>query len=628
VAVVALDAGPATAWPGDPDGAWGSCGIKSIVMSPDFDSEATSVLPGPDGGYLIGGRVGPKALVAKLLADGSPAPTFGSGGSATASPGTDATFAAIALQSDGKIVAAGSRTASDDSVDSLVVRFTAAGLPDPSFSTTGTLTDNFGGTDRLAAVRVQANGAILVGGSTGDDGFVARVTSTGLPDNSFDADGERTGLPLTVDALILQPDGKIVIGGRSASNDFAVMRLNANGSTDATFGGSSGVADDLGGYDFVTGLALDGDGKVVAAGAGHGAKGSGHTIVRRYDTAGAPDPAFHAIDKAFGLDDRPVAVTVRADGKIVLTAGSKVGSDNDVLLLRLNADGIRDDTFGIGGIALHDAGMAPVVGDAVVRMNGRVVVAGSARASGRRQVALIGYQSDTSTAPTPTQGFVLDARGGLSGFYAGCSARPGKAAGNTKWPGEDVARGVAVLTGGRGLVLENTGALHPFRFGDGSVSGLTVSGNAIWKSDMARGVAVVPEGTGGFVVDKYGVLHPFKVGAGPKPAMPIPAAVRWPNDYARGVALLPNGVGGYVLDATGGLHAFGGAPKSTRYGPAWPGQDRARGVAIAPDGSGGWIVDSLGAIYPFGIGANAKPVAAAGAPKWTTPTARGVAALP
>ena len=72
----------------------------------------------------------------------------------------------------------------------------------------------------------------------------ARVTSTGAPDPTFDGDGERTNLPLTVDALILQPDGKIVIGGRSAGNDFALMRLNANGTTDSSFGGSNGVDDD------------------------------------------------------------------------------------------------------------------------------------------------------------------------------------------------------------------------------------------------------------------------------------------------------------------------------------------------------------------------------------------------
>jgi hypothetical protein len=87
-------------------------------------------------------------------------------------------------------------------------------------------------------------------------------------------------------------------------------------------------------------------------------------------------------------------------------------------------------------------------------------------------------------------------------------------------------------------------------------------------------------------------------------------------------------VGGYELDKSGGLHAFGGAPNARAGAPAWPGQDRARGVTILPDGSGGWVVDSTGHLFPFGIGDNPAPVAPVGAPIWTVPTARGVAALP
>ena len=299
-----------------------------------------------------------------------------------------------------------------------------------------------------------------------------------------------------------------------------------------------------------------------------------------------------------------------------------------MLLLQLTADGSRDDSFGIGGITLQDAGASPAVNSAGVRASGRVVVAGSARVGGRKQVALFRFQADNAVMPVPTQGFVVDGRGGLSGFSAGCPAKPAAAVGNPSWPGRDLARGVAVMTGGRGLVLESSGALHPFRFGDGSVTGLTVTGNAIWQTDMARGVAVVPEGTGGFVVDRSGALHAFSIGAGPKPAIPAGVTTWGTLDYARGIALLPSGVGGYVVDATGGLHRFGRAPKSTQGGPAWPGQDRARGVAIAPDGSGGWVLDSLGGLYPFGIGDNPRPTAAVGAPRWTVPTARGVAALP
>ncbi len=626
VTTVGLGAGTATAWPGDPDGSWGSCGLQAVTVTKGVESGATSVVLDASSNYMVGGRVGPRALIARFLTDGTFDPSFGSDGRATVESGTAARFDAVARQMDGKVLAVGSRT-SAGGTDSVIVRMTAAGVVDPTFQS-GTIIKDFGGDDRLDAVKMQLNGAVVVAGSSGTTGIVARLSGNGTWDATFHGDGARTDLPLTVAALALQPDGKIVIGGRSAADDFALMRLDADGTTDETFGGPGGVITDLGGYDGITALALDADGNVLATGFGHGAKGAGHTIVRRYGPDGTLDPTFHATDRAFGLDDDPAAIVARPDGKILVAGNSAVGDDNDVVLLRLNGDGTRDGTFGITGVSLQDAGSSTVVGSAVVRSNGRVLVVGSVRVSGRRQLALLRSQTDTATGPRPAQGFVLTGAGALSGFSAGCPAKPAAPASNPTWPGRDVARGLAVLPGGRGLVLEGTGVLHPFRFGDGSVSDLTVRGAAVWRGDTARGVAVVPEGTGGYVVDKAGGLHAFRIGAGSKPALPT-GTPSWPGqDMARGIALLPNGVGGYVLDKSGGLHAFGGAANARAGAPAWPGQDRARGVTILPDGSGGWVVDSTGHLFPFGIGNNPAPVAPVGAPTWTAPTARGVAALP
>jgi uncharacterized delta-60 repeat protein len=627
VAAVGLDAAPAPAWPGDPDGTFASCGQKSIDITAGEPSEATGVLMDADGSAFVAGWVGTSALVARFTPTGTLDDTFATGGKKIVGLGSDAEFAALARQFDGKIVAVGSRT-SGSSVDSLIARVTTAGQLDGSFHSTGTLIDSHGADDRLTSVRIQANGAILVGGNDGDEGFVARVSSNGTPDATFSGDGQRTGLPLTVAAMALQPDGKVVVGGRTPDDDFALLRLNTDGTTDDTFGGTGGVVDDLGGVDAAAAVALDADGNVVAAGSGHGPTGSAHTIVRRYTAGGTLDDGFAVTDRAFGMNDRPVSVLVRGDGKVVVTGNSKVGNDNDVVLLQLNADGTRDAAFGIGGVSLLDAGTYPVANDAARLADGRVLVAGSLRVSGRPRLALLRLQGDASTAARPTQGFVVDGTGALHGFSSGCSAKPATPGGNTKWPGKDTARGVALLTGGRGIVVEADGDLHPFRFGDGSVTNLEVSGNTTWPGkDNARGIAVVPEGTGGYVVSKSGGFSAFRIGTGTRP--PIPTGLtKWAGkDFARGIALLPNGEGGYTLDANGGLHPFGGAPQA-RGGPSWPGQDKARGVAIAPDGSGGWVLDSLGNLSPFGIGTNAKPAATTGNPVWPGPIARGVAALP
>jgi uncharacterized delta-60 repeat protein len=628
IGVTALTLGgqPAGAWPGDPDGSFGSCGNKPVDITQDQTGEATSVVL-DDGRYLVGGSVGTRALVAKFTAAGALDPAFGTGGKRSFSVGDDATVTALALQSDDKVVGAGTRTA-DGSVDSLVARLTPDGALDPTFNGSGRVVMNLGASDRLTSVQVQTNNAILVGATVGSSGAVARLTPTGDPDTTFDGDGRRTGIDMTVQAMVLQPDGKIVIGGR-AGNDFALMRLKADGSTDSSFGGATGVRADLGGYDYVTGLALDVDGKVVAVGAGHGAAGSSHTIVRRYNTDGTRDTDFHNVDRAYGLDDEAVGVVVRGDGKIVVAGNSTVANDNDVLVLRLESDGLRDQSFGIGGVSLSDAGSRPIAGDLVVRSDGRVIVVGSLHTGGARQLALLRFQGDAATAPRPAQGYVVDGYGSPLGFSAGCAAKPPRPTGSPHWAGWDIVRGIAVLPGGRGLVVDGFGGLHGFRFGDGSMAGLQISGNATWANqDMARGVAVVPEGTGGFVVDRTGHLHPFKLGSGSKPKIPsgVPS---WPGqDFARGVALLPNGAGGYVLDAAGGLHPFGGAPAAGAGVPSWPGQDVARGVTVAPDGSGGWVVDAYGGMHAFGIGGNTKPPTAVGGPYWAgVKIARGVAAL-
>jgi uncharacterized delta-60 repeat protein len=627
LATAVAGAGGAAAWPGDPDGAFGACGQARFDLVARQAGAATSVVLS-DGAYVVGGSVGSRALVARFTNAGALDPAFASAGRRIFASGDGAGVTAVARYQDGRVAAGGTRTV-DGEVDSLVARLTADGDLDDHFSGDGRIVLDLGGNDRVTAVQVQTNGAVVIGATTGAEGAVARVTGNGSPDPAFDGDGRRTGLPMTVQALALQPDGKIVVGGR-AGDDFALMRLLADGSTDSSFAGPDGVRVDLGGVDSVTALALDGDGKVVAAGSGHGPSGGSHTIVRRYHPDGSRDTDFQNTDRAFGLDDDPVGVVARADGKIVVAENSKVGSDNDVMLLRLNGDGTRDQSFGIGGVSLADAGARPVAGDLVVRSDGRVVVVGSLHTGGARQLALLRYQGDSATAARPAQGYVVDARGTPHGFSAGCPTRPPRPVGFPTWAGADMARGIAVLPGGRALEVDPFGGLYRFRIGDGSTSGFTVSGNRAWPGqDVARGVAVVPEGTGGFVVHRDGRLYPFRIGAGPKPAVPsgVPS---WPGqDFARGVALLPNGAGGYVLDASGGLHPFGGAPAAGKGVPSWPGQDLARGVTIAPDGSGGWIVDAFGGIHAFGVGANAKPPAVTNGPSWPgVRMARGIAALP
>jgi hypothetical protein len=145
------------------------------------------------------------------------------------------------------------------------------------------------------------------------------------------------------------------------------------------------------------------------------------------------------------------------------------------------------------------------------------------------------------------------------------------------WPGQDLARGVALDDGGPGgWVLDAFGGLHAF----GGAPG--VAQPAYWPGwDIARGVVVDDDsGPGGWVLDGFGGLHPF--GGAPR----VESAVYWPGwDIARGIVANPKGDGGWIADGFGGVHAFGGAP-AVAAAAYWPGWDIARGAAGGGAGSG------------------------------------------
>jgi len=156
--------------------------------------------------------------------------SFGTNGVVTYDGGSNDTGRAVAVQpADNKIVVAG---LSSDGVKNLVLvaRFTPGGLPDTTFSTDGVVT--FGvstGDDLGASVAIQADGKILVAGSVNAvDVLVLRLTSDGLPDSTFSADGiaRFNGDADGIDAgrgIALQPDGRIVVAGVS-DGDLLVLR--------------------------------------------------------------------------------------------------------------------------------------------------------------------------------------------------------------------------------------------------------------------------------------------------------------------------------------------------------------------------------------------------------------------
>jgi uncharacterized delta-60 repeat protein len=191
-----------------------------------------------------------------------------------------------------------------------------------------------------------------------------------------------------LDALALQPDGKIVAGGEAWTGskfEFALTRYNQDGSLDSAFGSGGKVTTAFGSVSgaSITTLLLQGDGKIVAL--GHNYNGSNEDFaLARYKADGSLDSTFGSGGKttaAIGSgDDRIYAGALQPDGKIVV-AGSSVGATTfrDFVVARFNANGTPDSSFGSGGhvVTDFDSGYDDAY-DLLLQPDGKLVAVGTA----------------------------------------------------------------------------------------------------------------------------------------------------------------------------------------------------------------------------------------------------------
>jgi uncharacterized delta-60 repeat protein len=145
----------------------------------------------------------------------------------------------------------------------------AAGALDPTFDGDGKVLTDFGASDQADDLAIQADDKIVAAGASGGDFALTRYNSDGSLDTSFDGDGKLVtdlGSSDRADAVAIQGDGKIVAAGRSGG-DFALARYNSDGSLDTSFDGDGKLVTDFGtADDFAYGVAIQGDGKLVAVG--------------------------------------------------------------------------------------------------------------------------------------------------------------------------------------------------------------------------------------------------------------------------------------------------------------------------------------------------------------------------
>jgi uncharacterized delta-60 repeat protein len=270
-----------------------------------------------------------------------------------------------------------------------------AGSLDASFGSGGKVTTDFAGSfDQANALAVQGDGRLVAAGSarfgTSDDFALARYNPDGSLDASFGSGGKVTtdfaaGHDVAT-ALAVQADGKLVAAGYSLDFfgtplGFALARYHPDGSLDASFGSGGKVL--TGGLDRANALAVQGDGRLVAAGVAR--SGSIDFALVRYQPDGALDASFGDGGKVLtdfaGGPDRANALVVQADGRLV-AAGNSLDSSATPLgfaLARYHPDGSLDASFGSGGkVTTSGLGRANAL---VVQGDGKLVAAGVARSS-------------------------------------------------------------------------------------------------------------------------------------------------------------------------------------------------------------------------------------------------------
>ncbi|MFO0012166.1 MAG: hypothetical protein ACK553_05440, partial [Planctomycetota bacterium] len=340
--------------------------------------------------------------------------TFDGDGKVTTDLGSsDDVARSVAIQSDGKIVVAGSSW-NGSNYEFALTRYNSNGDLDITFDGDGRVTTNLGSSyDEAYSVAIQSDGKIVAAGSSYNDLALARYNSDGPLDTTFDGDGKVTtavGSSSAARSVVIQSDGKIVVAGTSwngSNNDFALTRYNTDGSLDTTFDGDGEVTTAIGSFDdSAFSVAIQSDGKIVVAGWSYNGSYREFALTR-YNSNGSLDTTFDGDGKvttAVGNgDDFATSVAIQSDGKIVVAGRSHSGSDEDFALTRYNSDGSLDTTLDGDGkvttaVGNHHDGATSVA----TQSEGKIVVAGwSDNGTGfNREFALTRYNSNGSLDTT------------------------------------------------------------------------------------------------------------------------------------------------------------------------------------------------------------------------------------
>jgi uncharacterized delta-60 repeat protein len=366
-----------------------------------------------DGKIVVGGVAASATgdldfALARYNANGNLDNNFDADGKVTTDiGGLDNAIRALALQPDGKIVVAGYADNSVTLWNFALARYNPDGSLDTSFSGDGKVALDFNlGYDEAADVVIQSDGKIVVGGSvdlfSAENFGLMRFNSDGTLDTSFSGDGMQTtdfGSEDSLSGLALQANGRIVAAGTTGNNpnyDFALARYFVNGNLDTNFSFDGKVTTDfVGENDLAEDVLIQPDGKIVAGGRATFSTDENFGLAR-YLTDGTLDTAFSGNGKVntdLGGDDEARTLLLQSNDKIVAVGQS---GSSDLGIVRYNSGGTLDLSFSVDGLVV--AGFPDLVGPGALQSDGKILVGGRSA----DDFAVARYEGDIPATPTPT----------------------------------------------------------------------------------------------------------------------------------------------------------------------------------------------------------------------------------
>lgn len=360
------------------DASFGTGGIVTTAIGTLYDG-ASGLAVQKDGKIIASGFTYNSTLdyaVVRYNSDGTLDTSFGTNGKTVVNlvTGSQDVVRSMVIQNDGKIVLAGYVQIGSSARSFGVVRLTTEGVLDVTFGTAGIFTYTF---DTVAStvsdaygIALQNDGKLVVVGkyyntSVGTFGGVIRLTESGSLDASFGTAGTvviKMGDNINLTGIAIQSDQKIVaigdVSNPGTSHDFAVVRLNTDGSLDSNFGTGGKVSTNFAvENDVPAAVVIQPNGKIVVGGSAYPGTTLLDFAIARYLSDGSLDTSFGTGGKLIsemGTGGNVIsAMALQTDGKLVVAGQVNAGTSSDFALARY----IADASMGIDDFALESASL-------------------------------------------------------------------------------------------------------------------------------------------------------------------------------------------------------------------------------------------------------------------------------